>query len=633
MKITLVMAAFLGLFASTVAGSEFQRATQPDMGAVLLQDGKASTGWGLAGLAAVSVLSLCWGGSLRRQMKLRTKELEVEIGERKRAETFLNSILANLPISVFLKDAKDLRFIMWNKYNEELCGYTSAEMVGKNDHDLFPKDHADAFVARDREALQAKRLVETEEEIQTRCKGRRILRTRKVPLLDAGGNPIYLLGISEDITERKQAEAELARERDLLKTLLDNSPDQIYFKDEQSRFVKYTNSLAQRFGVQAAELNGKTDFDFFDECHASTAFADEREIMRTGQPILGKVEHEIQKGGKESWVLTAKMPLKDNAGQIIGTFGISKDITAMKKAESALEQMHQRLMESSRLAGMAEVATNVLHNVGNVLNSVNVSASLAADLVRKSKLGSLAKVSALLQGRAADLGQYLTSDPKGVQLPAYIAQLAGRLKEEQEMLLREMSSVTKNIDHIKDIVTMQQSYAKVSGIVEVVPLSELVEDALRMNAAAMTRHDVRVIREYEEVAPLPVDKHKVLQILVNLLRNAKYACDESPCPEKTVTVRIERNGGSVVRISVKDNGVGIAPENLTRIFAHGFTTRKEGHGFGLHSGALAAKEMGGTLTAHSPGVGQGAAFTLELPLKINGQAKDTPLAGLTGNQN
>jgi signal transduction histidine kinase len=142
---------------------------------------------------------------------------------------------------------------------------------------------------------------------------------------------------------------------------------------------------------------------------------------------------------------------------------------------------------------------------------------------------------------------------------------------------------------------------------------DLVEDALGMNAGALTRHEVELIREYTGVPPVTVEKHKVLQILVNLIRNAKYACDESGRKDKKLRLRISQTERKVM-IGVIDNGIGIPPENLTRIFNHGFTTRKNGHGFGLHSGALAAEELGGALTVHSDGPGLGATFSLELPL-------------------
>jgi signal transduction histidine kinase len=166
---------------------------------------------------------------------------------------------------------------------------------------------------------------------------------------------------------------------------------------------------------------------------------------------------------------------------------------------------------------------------------------------------------------------------------------------------------------------MQQTYASFGGVKEMIDVVHLVEDSLRINAGALSRDEVEVVREFESVPILNVEKHKILQILVNLLRNAKYACDESGRADKRLTLRVA-NGEGRIRISVIDNGVGIPPENLTRIFNHGFTTRKDGHGFGLHSSALAAKEMGGSLTVHSDGPGQGASFTLELPLPEAGEA-------------
>jgi signal transduction histidine kinase len=213
-----------------------------------------------------------------------------------------------------------------------------------------------------------------------------------------------------------------------------------------------------------------------------------------------------------------------------------------------------------------------------------------------------------------DLAAFLTQDPKGMQLCDYLDNLAQYLGKEQTGILKEIESLNANIGHIKEIVTMQQSYARAVGIVETLPIVDLVEDALRMNSGALVRHEVQVVREYTATPSVPVDKHKVLQVLVNVVRNAKYALDDSGRKDKRLTIRVATHRNAFVTISVIDNGVGIPPENLTRIFSYGFTTRKNGHGFGLHSGALAAKEMGGSLSAHSDGLGQGATFTLSLPL-------------------
>jgi len=269
---------------------------------------------------------------------------------------------------------------------------------------------------------------------------------------------------------------------------------------------------------------------------------------------------------------------------------------------------------------MSEVATSVLHNMGNVLNSVNVASSCLADSLRDSKAASLSKVAALMREREADLGVFITSDPKGKHVLSFLAELAKHLDGEETAALKELAQLQKDIGHIKDIVTMQQSFAKVSGVMETLPVTELLEDALRMNSSALARHDIQIIKEFEKVPPITVDKHKVLQILVNLVTNAKHACDNSGRPEKKLVLRVT-NQHDHVRIAVSDNGVGILSQNLARIFGHGFTTKKEGHGFGLHSGALAAKEMGGSLKVHSDGPGKGAVFTLELPIEQESSAK------------
>jgi signal transduction histidine kinase len=277
-----------------------------------------------------------------------------------------------------------------------------------------------------------------------------------------------------------------------------------------------------------------------------------------------------------------------------------------------LRQTNNQLLEASHQAALAEAATGVLHNVGNVLNSVNVASFCVADSIRKSRAGNLTAVAAMLQEHKADLGAFLTADPKGKQIPDYLAQLAERLATEQAGALKELAGLQKNIEHIKALITMQQSFAKASDIPELISVTDLVEDALSMNSSALARHDIAVTREFQTVPPITVAKHKVLQILINLVRNAKQACDESNPPEKRLTLRVT-NGTDHVRIDVADNGIGIRPENLTHIFAHGFTTKKSGHGFGLHSAALAAREMGGALKVHSDGHGQGSTFSLELP--------------------
>ncbi|HOW63780.1 MAG TPA: ATP-binding protein [Candidatus Paceibacterota bacterium] len=294
---------------------------------------------------------------------------------------------------------------------------------------------------------------------------------------------------------------------------------------------------------------------------------------------------------------------------------LKAEISERIRAEEEVARVHKELIETSRQAGMAEIATNVLHNVGNVLNSVNVSAELMLEKIGRSKAPNLRKVVRLLNEHAHDLPRFLSEDEKGVKLPSYLSLLADTLESEQKDLRAESANLRTNVDHIKSIVAMQQSYAGVAGLTEKVVLSELIDDALKMQANAFSRHSFQVVRDFEEVPPIETDKHKVMQILVNLLQNACYACGASDQPEKQVTIRLQSAQNDRLRIAVEDNGIGISAENLLKIFSHGFSARPGGHGFGLHYGANTAKELGGSLTASSHGPGQGAIFILELPLK------------------
>ncbi|HCS41671.1 MAG TPA: histidine kinase [Pseudomonas sp.] len=280
-----------------------------------------------------------------------------------------------------------------------------------------------------------------------------------------------------------------------------------------------------------------------------------------------------------------------------------------------LKDTQSELLDTARQAGMAEIATNVLHNVGNVLNSVNISADLVTRKLRSSKAQGLGKAMQLINAHPGDLGTFLTQDEKGKLLPGYLNQLVDAIALEQQGMTEELAQLSKSVDHIKDIVATQQSYAGANSLMEPLHISELLEDALRMNSGALTRHHVMVVKEYSEVPQVMGDKHRLLLILINLISNAKYAMSDLSNRPRQMTLGVKIVDDSLLQISVKDDGEGIAEENMTRIFAHGFTTRKEGHGFGLHSCALAAIEMNGHLTAQSDGPGKGALFTLQIPLK------------------
>ena len=316
------------------------------------------------------------------------------------------------------------------------------------------------------------------------------------------------------------------------------------------------------------------------------------------------------RGGSEACV----SGLESGADDYIAKPFSPLELKARVRAVLRMSQVQTELNAKSRQAGMAEIATTVLHNVGNVLNSVNVSAELVSSQMRTSKAQGLGKVAQMMNEHVHDLSDFLTKDHKGKMLPDYLLKLAKVVAQEQQGIIEELGQLTKGIDHIKTIVAAQQSYAVAVSIVETVPVAELIDDALRMSAGLLARQEVTVVKDIADLPLLPLDRHRMLLILVNLINNAKQALDGVIDRSRCVTFSASLADGAVLRITVADNGNGIAPEHLARIFSHGFTTRKDGHGFGLHSCALAAQEMGGSLTVHSDGAGQGATFILDIPL-------------------
>lgn len=281
------------------------------------------------------------------------------------------------------------------------------------------------------------------------------------------------------------------------------------------------------------------------------------------------------------------------------------------RAKKELELAQGQLLNLARDAGRADVASSVLHNVGNVLNSVTVSANQVRAKVQKLNPASLKLVINLLQKHSGDLPDFLVHDPQGRLLPEYLLSFAEHMAEPQKEILTEISHLEKSIHHVVKIINMQQTHTRRGGMIETVSLQELIEDALLISRAQYP--GIQINRDYAKLPPVRTDRHKVLQILINLVTNACFALNRNQ-PDKSITLGTALEEKFAV-VSVRDNGVGIPPENLSKIFGFGFTTRPDGHGFGLHSGALAARELGGTLTAHSEGLGQGALFTLRLPLR------------------
>ncbi len=423
-------------------------------------------------------------------------------------------------------------------------------------------------------------------------------------------------------TAREAAQTSLERTLKVLRksetqlsSVLESTDDVVVSLDTKGRVVT-ANSAARRMYQQrvGAELVPGQQFLPADESAQVKAWRQRFAQVLQGQRLRLEEEGRL---GEHRLVLDINVsPIFDEGGQVQGLTLFGRDITPRKEAETRLGEMHRTLVDVSRQAGMAEIATGVLHNVGNTLNSVNISASVVTDKLRQSRLNNLLKAANLLRKHAPDFTSFLTQDPQGRKLPGYLIALSDELQEEREAVLQEMHSLGESVDHIKTIVSMQQKHARTAGAVEELSVPQLIDEALRLHAVSLERQGIRIERLYEKVPPIVVDRHKLLQILINLLSNAKHALVASETQAKRLLIRVRLTPeGERMLIEVEDNGMGIAPENLPRMFTQGFTTKKEGHGFGLHISALSATEMKGRLSCSSSGPGQGATFALELPLK------------------
>ena len=324
------------------------------------------------------------------------------------------------------------------------------------------------------------------------------------------------------------------------------------------------------------------------------------------QPLSQLTDTAIEIGKTDDVSVRIGMERSDEIGLLSGEFD-----GMMAK----LEKSRAELVETARLAGMSEVATGVLHNVGNVLNSVNVSTNLVASQIESLSIDDLEQMLQVLNDNEQDLAKFVTEDPRGKHFLPFLRELQQELKGQKISIREELAALIEGIHHIIDLVRSQQSYAGRAGVQEPVALSSQLDAAFSITAQSYAPEaQIEIAREFAELPKVLIDRQKLLEILVNLIQNARQSLDESGVPDKRITLRCHRAEGDRVRLEVEDNGLGIAPENLTRLFQSGFTTKADGHGFGLHISANAATEMGGRLWAESPGPGLGATFIVELPL-------------------
>jgi len=533
------------------------------------------------------------------------------------SESLFRNTLEHAPVGIAFAN-RDGSYRHCNRAFCAMLGYSAGELTGRSIASITAAEDLPP-TAEGLERLWRAEITHLDIEKRYLRKDGSPLWVRVTTSLSGGGAPPECtVEFLRDISARKRIAGELLQNQTLLATVIAELPLALLACDVDGRVTHYNRVAAKLWGIstettgasrpaypitsQVFRPDGKTPVP---REQRALACALRGENVTDLEHVVVTPEQAVRT------VLSSGRRLIGPGGERLGAAVVSQDITERRHADQELEEVNKQLLLASRQAGMAEVATNVLHNVGNVLNSVNVSASLAAERIKKSKCAGLVRVAELLSAQS-DLATFM-SGPQGQHLPAFLQELASELLAERDASVAELGALRANVEHIKEIVAMQQGHARRGGITDTLDMRTLVEDSLRMNEGAFSRHGVTIVRDFAEVPLIQVDKHRVLQILVNVIRNAKYACAEMTGGEKRVTVRVRATPSSIL-VTVHDTGIGIPPENLERIFNHGFTTRADGHGFGLHSSALAAREIGGSLYAESGGIGQGATFTLTLPL-------------------
>ncbi len=519
------------------------------------------------------------------QLELRRHlvELERSVFEQRRtqdalrnSEMFYQALVESLPQNILRKDTKG-RFVFANQKFCASLGKRLDEVLGKNDWDFFPAHLAEKYHRDDLRVMATREPVDTVEANQTPGGDRIFVHVIKTPLYDTSGNVVGIQGIFWDVTERKKMEEALAYERDLLRALLDNIPDRIYFKDVKSRFLRVSTSMQKRLGIKDPnEILGKTDFNFYPKELAEEFFADEQRIILTGQPLINKLERIVDRDSKESWASVTKVPLYNRSGNVTGIIGISRDVSKLKEAEAALEHARDAALETARIK--TEFLANMSHEIRTPMNAITGMTDLLMDT---------------------------------------------RLDEEQREFAETIRTSTETLlGIINDILDFSKIEAgKLSLETIDFDLRETIEDTAEMLAQRAQSKNVELVYSIEDNVPagLRGDPRRIRQVLANLVANAVKFTERGE-----VVIRVAQLGETEkdvhLRFTVRDTGIGMAEKTLPLIFksftqADGSTTRKYGGtGLGLAISKQLVEIMRGKIGVESQ-LGQGSTFWFELTLE------------------
>ena len=426
------------------------------------------------------------------------------------------------------------------------------------------------------------------------------------PVPQSSDNP----SIAEQQAELALARDELATSKVYVNNVIRSMADSLLVIDANLTIGSVNPSLLDLLGYDEEALVGQSPGLIFGEEFAQGSIIEN--LLLQGS-VSGVESSFLTSEGQVIPISVSGSMIQDEHGQFQGLVCVAQDITQRRRMEEEKLELHEKLLDTSRQLGMAEVASDVLHNVGNVLNSINVSIGVVTDLVKNSIVGDVGRISQLFHKHRDDLGSYLSTNPKGKQVPAYLEKLASQLVEEQQAAIVELNRLRENAQHAQHCVASNQDLAKAPDITEPISVVEILEEALTENHEIIESLKITVDKDFQEIPLLIVDKYKVLEILIDMIRNACQAMTKVSLKQLTVRAKLVPGPPDSLCLEVVDSGVGIDSEDLTKIFRQRNNANDGQGGMSLHNGALMAKNLGGALKAHSEGLGHGATFSLELP--------------------
>lgn len=405
-----------------------------------------------------------------------------------------------------------------------------------------------------------------------------------------------------------------------IRAILENIGEGIIVLDENGRVESINPAAEQIFLMTGKEAVGiNSALLIADEYASEIADINDYQDMRDGLFNSSDNQQPKEYQGHRSdgskfpmELVVSSMELSEKQMRVC----IMRDITARKETEAILADVQNQLVDTAHKSGMADMATGVLHNIGNILNSVNLAGGEILRVASSSKISGLMKANEMLTAHSDNMADFLLNDARGQKLPGYFVKMGNVLDNEISTISTEAKGLLEKTTMMKEVISTQQAYARSGFHSEALNISELVNDALKIQDASLAKWGVKLRKHFIDLPDCTGQKSKLLQVITNLIKNAKEAMSDNDDYNKPKEITIETGmlNDNVIYLKIKDNGCGINKKQLSKIFNHGFTTKQEGHGFGLHTSANAMTEMKGALTVDSEGIQQGACFTLTLPI-------------------